>query len=265
MTTRWKRFSAYWIPSSNHNNKLRTIRFIFFILIAIVAGAFQTNAQDADSLHAMDSTTLAERRAMMEFVTDEPSEVSSEVSGAKADSSVSKSKKEKKLRVPKAAFVPDPKRATWYSIVCPGLGQIYNRSYWKLPIVYGGMIACTYLISWNGRMYNDYRNAYHDIIDDDPRTNSYLSLYPSYDGSQSWLSGTLKSKTNNYRRTRDMSVFAIVMLYMVTAVDAFVDAHLYDFTVSDDLSLKIEPVINGYGGGEVFKSRSFGMQCSITF
>lgn len=179
--------------------------------------------------------------------------------------SVKTHKKAKKTKVAESAFTPDPRRATWYSIVCPGLGQIYNRSYWKLPIIYGGVLTCTYLITWNGRMYNDYRNAYHDIIDSDPNTNSYMSLFPTYDGSQSWLPNTLRSKMNSYRRTRDMSVFAMVMLYMVSAVDAFVDAHLYDFTVSDDLSLRVEPIINSYGTDYMNRSRSFGFRCNFTF
>lgn len=174
-------------------------------------------------------------------------------------------KTKKKIVLSQAAFKPDPRRATWYAIVCPGLGQIYNRSYWKLPILYGGVLTCTYLITWNGRMYNDYRNAYHDIIDSDPNTNSYMSLFPSYDGTQSWLPNTLQTKMNNYRRTRDMSVFVMVMLYVVSAVDAFVDAHLYDFTVSEDLSLRVEPIINNYNWDNVNKEKTFGFQCSITF
>ena len=162
-------------------------------------------------------------------------------------------------------WAPNPSRATWLAVIVPGLGQIYNRSYWKLPVIYGGVLTCTYLITWNGRMYNDYRNAYHDIIDSDPNTNSYMSLFPTYDGSQSWLPSTLRSKMNSYRRTRDMSVFAMVMLYMVSAVDAFVDAHLYDFTVSDDLSLRVEPIINSYGTDYMNRSRSFGFRCNFTF
>lgn len=220
----------------------------------------------ADSTYAADSLANEEqRKVVMEVVEEGAIPISAEVVQEAPTTSNQEIKREHRLRIDKGAFMPDPKRATWYSIVCPGLGQIYNRSYWKLPIVYGGMLACTYLISWNGRMYNDYRNAYHDIIDSDPKTNSYLSLYPSYDGSQTWLTNTLKSKTNNYRRSRDMSIFAMVLLYMVTAVDAFVDAHLYDFTVSNDLSLRVEPVINGFDTGEGFKNRSFGMQCSIKF
>ncbi len=205
-----------------------------------------------------DSTVIAEDTLVMEHTL--PAELDQPEQTAEV---VKTHRKAKKLNVDKSAFKPDPKRATWYAIVCPGLGQIYNRSYWKLPVLYGGALACTYLITWNGRMYNDYRNAYHDIIDSDPNTNSYMTLFPSYDGSQSWLPSTLKSKMNSYRRTRDMSVFAVVMLYMVSAVDAFVDAHLYDFTVSDDLSLRVEPIINSYSTDD--RSRSFGFRCNITF
>ena len=136
------------------------------------------------------------------------------------------------------------------------------------------MMTFTYLIGWNGRMYNDYHDAYHDILDTDPETNSYLIFYPQYDGTQSWLQSTLKTKTNRYRRARDLSTFGLVALYLVSVVDAFVDAHLYDFSVTDDLSMRIEPVINTYGldgingMGGAFDARqnSFvGIQCSIHF
>lgn len=203
-----------------------------------------------------------EIKVQMDTVNHISAPVPSEIKHSKKGNTATK----KKVTVEKEPFMPNPRKATWYAIVCPGLGQIYNRSYWKLPILYGGVLACTYLITWNGRMYNDYRNAYHDIIDSDPNTKSYLSLFPSYDGSQSWLPNTLRSKTNNYRRTRDMSVFAVVMLYMVSAVDAFVDAHLYDFTVSEDLSLRVEPIINNYSMDNVVtKDRTFGLKCSFNF
>ena len=206
-----------------------------------------------DSSLVITNTTVTTPASQEEVQTSESAEV------------VDSPKKAKKTKYKKDAFMPNPKRATWYAIVCPGLGQIYNRSYWKLPVLYGGVLACTYLISWNGLMYNDYRNAYHDIIDSDPNTTSYLSMFPTYDGSQNWLPNTLRTKMNNYRRTRDMSVFAVVALYMVSAVDAFVDAHLYDFTVSDDLSLRVEPIINSYSMDHMNKSRSFGFRCNITF
>lgn len=68
---------------------------------------------------------------------------------------------------------PNPKRAMWLAIVLPGAGQIYNRKYWKLPIVYGGFVGCIYAMRWNNQMYTDYSQAYLDLMDDDPNTQSY--------------------------------------------------------------------------------------------
>lgn len=171
------------------------------------------------------------------------------------------------VRVFTSSFVPDPAKATWYALVCPGLGQIYNRSYWKVPVLYGGIVTLGYLIVWNGRMYNDYRNAYHDMMDNDPNTHSYESLVSGYTSSDaSWLQSTLKRKRDMYRRYRDMSIFGMAGLYLVSVVDAFVDAHLYDFTVSDDLSLRVEPVIRPYlNGQESMQPAVYGFQCSVTF
>ena len=142
-------------------------------------------------------------------------------------------------------FRPDPAKATWYALVCPGLGQIYNRSYWKVPILYGGVATLSYLIIWNGRRYNDYKNAYHDLMDTDPTTNSYQALVPSHSNyGEEWMQSVLKKRRDMYRRYRDLSIFGMAALYVVSVVDAFVDAHLYDFSVTDDLSLRVEPFVN---------------------
>lgn len=164
-------------------------------------------------------------------------------------------------------FRPDPARATWYALVCPGLGQIYNRSYWKVPILYGGVATLSYLILWNGRMYNDYKNAYHDLMDTDPTTDSYAQLVPSSAAyGVEWMQGALKKRRDMYRRYRDLSIFGMAALYVVSVLDAFVDAHLYDFTVSDDLSLRVEPMVNPYGCGAVGTETAFcGFQCSVRF
>ena len=68
---------------------------------------------------------------------------------------------------------PNPKRAMWLAIVLPGAGQIYNRKYWKVPIVYGGFVGCAYAMRWNNQMFRDYSQAYMDIMDDDTNTKSY--------------------------------------------------------------------------------------------
>ena len=79
---------------------------------------------------------------------------------------------------PKERFIPNANKAVWLALVFPGGGQIYNRKYWKLPIVYGGFVGCTYALNWNTKMYNDYSQAYLDIMDDDPNTNSYEDFLP---------------------------------------------------------------------------------------
>lgn len=171
------------------------------------------------------------------------------------------------IATPVLAFRPNPTKATWYAVVCPGLGQIYNRSYWKVPIVYGGVATLTYLISWNGKMYNDYRNAYQDIMDNDPNTNSYEALlYYNSNGDLSWKQSTLQRKRDYYRRYRDLSIFGMTLLYVVSIIDAFVDAHLYDFSVTEDLSLRVEPVIkNYYNSQPVPPTTMMGFQCTISF
>ena len=75
-------------------------------------------------------------------------------------------------------FNLNPTRAVWLSALCPGLGQIYNRRYWKLPIVVGGFVGLSYATSWNNRMLTDYTKAYRDIMDSDPTTKSYMDFFP---------------------------------------------------------------------------------------
>lgn len=166
---------------------------------------------------------------------------------------------------PQAYWQPNPNRAMWYSVLCPGLGQIYNKSYWKVPVIYGGAAVFSYLISWQGRMYNDYSNAYYDIMDNDPNTNSYERLFRNLNGTDEWKKNTLKKKRDSYRRYRDLCIFGVGILYFVNIVDAFVDAHLYDFSVTNDLSLKVEPTIQLPGMNDYNDNAYYGLQCSFTF
>ena len=97
----------------------------------------------------------------------------------------------------KFEFKPDPKKAVLMALV-PGLGQIYNRKYWKLPIVYGGLMGCMYAITWNNKNYQDYSQAYVDIMDSDPRTNSFMDfLPPGYDASSESIQNQLKNTFRN--------------------------------------------------------------------
>ncbi len=128
----------------------------------------------------------------------------------------------------------DPTVATVRSAILPGLGQVYNEKYWKVPIVYGGLGASVYFIVRNGRRYRDYRSAL--VARANGKSDPYQGIY-----NEQQL--TVLKKT--YRRWRDLSYMSFLAVYLLQVVDANVDAHLHDFDVSDDLSLRMEPWTNG--------------------
>lgn len=169
-------------------------------------------------------------------------------------------------------FIPNPKKSLWLAMVIPGGGQIYNRKYWKLPLVYGGFLGCAYAMTWNNTMYRDYSQAYIDIMDSDENTKSYENFLPmNYDvqSNLTRLQELFKRKKNYYRRYRDLSMFCMIGVYVLSIIDAYVDAELSSFDISNDLSLKVHPtIINGrssamraYG----LNTNSYGLQCDILF
>lgn len=167
-------------------------------------------------------------------------------------------------------FKPDPNRAMWLSLLCPGLGQVYNRRYWKLPIVVGGFVGFGYATSWNNKMLQDYTKAYRDAMDSDPSTKSYMDLYPPNYKEENidmeWLKKSLKSKKDFYRRNKEMCIIGIAAMYMLCVVDAYVDASLMQFDISDDLSMKVKPaVIEPYQNMMQGKLPSMGVQCAVNF
>lgn len=162
---------------------------------------------------------------------------------------------------------PDPKRALWLALVLPGAGQIYNHKYWKLPIIYGGFLGCTYALLWNQQMYKDYTQAYLDIMDDDPTTASYNNMLPyGYDitGREEQFKSIFKRKKDFYRKNRDLSIFAFFGVYLLSVIDAYVDAQLSTFDITPDLSMKVGPTVieqKTYSK----KSGAVGVQCSLNF
>ena len=166
---------------------------------------------------------------------------------------------------------PDPKRALWLALVIPGGGQIYNRKYWKLPLVYGGFIGCLYAMNWNNNMYKDYSQAYLDLSDNDPNTQSYnqflhLGAKITTDSDIQRYKDLFKKRKDLYRRWRDLSFFVLVGVYALSVIDAYVDAELSVFDISKDLSLKVEPTImNNHQSKNPFDSSSVGLQCSLNF
>ena len=125
-------------------------------------------------------------------------------------------------------------------------------------------------MSWNNQMYHDYSQAYLDIMDDDPNTQSYnqfLHLGAKIDDSNiERYKEIFRKRKDRYRRWRDMSMFVMIGVYAFSVIDAYVDASLSEFDISDDLSLRVEPaVLNNQRDRNPFKSSAVGLQCSLTF
>lgn len=143
------------------------------------------------------------------------------------------------------AFSPDPTRAVWMSALCPGLGQAYNRRYWKLPLVIGGFLGLGYATDWNNTMLGDYTRAYADLNDNDPSTKSYMDFFhgnvKEEDLDKTWLNNILKSRKDYFRRNRDLCIICMVGVYLLAMVDAYVDASLSHFDISPQLSMDVSP------------------------
>lgn len=164
-------------------------------------------------------------------------------------------------------FKPSPKMAVILAAAFPGLGQVYNRKYWKLPILYGGFVGFSYAISWNQNYYKFYFESYKSIVDDDPNTNYWHKALPygqdPATADQTWLKDVFKKRKDFYRRYRDLSIIGTVALYGLSIVDAYVDAQLFDFDISPDLSMRIEPTV--IQRDTYYTSNAFGIQCSFNF
>lgn len=177
------------------------------------------------------------------------------------------------LKLPKMRqlhFTPDPIRAMWLGLVFPGGGQIYNRKFWKLPIFYGGFLGCAYAFSWNSQMLKDYSQAYLDITDNDPTTQSYMKMLPlnyNISGKEERFKDIFKRKKNTFRKYRDMSIFAFVGVYLLSVIDAYVDAELSTFDISRDLSLHWAPttINNDSPLTRRFAAPAYGVQCALEF
>lgn len=164
---------------------------------------------------------------------------------------------------------PNSSKALLWALL-PGGGQIYNRKYWKLPIVWGAFMTCYYSVTWNHRQYQDYHAAYRDLSSEDPSKNtSWLAFAPAgakaedYKTYQSTLKSTLKRGNDFYRRYRDLSILASILVYGLSILDAYVDAELYTFDISPDLSLRVAPEVGLPKLG--IPSYQLGVNCSLTF
>lgn len=139
-----------------------------------------------------------------------------------------------------ATLKHSPHKATIYSAVLPGLGQAYNKKYWKIPIIYVGFGVSGYFAVDNQKQYNKYKEAYRIRLDGNENTvDQFADSYTEED---------LRLLKNFYRRNRDLSYVSIGLIYVLNIVDAAVDAHLFQFNVDDNLSLQWSPTpVNNTG------------------
>ena len=241
----------------------RQLIVIGFLLITGVLGSY---AQEVKDLDAIDSLLVAIEDSLakdtvipkIEVPKVEPSIV------VRTDTIVKKPLKDM------SKWMPNPKKAMWLALVIPGGGQIYNRKYWKLPIVYGGFIGCLYAMNWNNNMYKDYSQAYLDLTDKDPTTQSYnlfLHLGTKIDDSnKSRYEDIFKKRVDKFRRWRDLSFFVMLGVYALSVIDAYVDAELSNFDISKDLSLKVEPtILKNHSSNNPIDGSSLGLACSLNF
>lgn len=155
-------------------------------------------------------------------------------------------------------------KATTLSTICPAAGQIYNKSYWRVPIVIGGFATTIYCIDWNNRGYQRFKKAYRLRYDFD----EHPELYPN--GSQDefggrYASSFLKNLRNSYRRNRDLCIILTAGIYILQIVDAHVDAHLRDYDISDDLSVDISPMIDYAYHPGLGTTAAMGMNLTFKF
>ncbi|MPM52641.1 hypothetical protein SDC9_99401 [bioreactor metagenome] len=152
-----------------------------------------------------------------------------------------------------SVVVHSPKKATIMSACLPGLGQAYNRKYWKIPVIYSGLGGTGYSILWNNNKYQTFRKAYIARTD---TLDSTTDNFPRYSAAN------LLDLRNYYRHNLELSVIIFSAIYVLNIVDASVDAHLYDFDISDDLSLSVQPSLWNAGS---FISPSIGGGFTLTF
>lgn len=240
-------------------------------MLAVFLPCTGANSRIPISVAAGDSVMQKNGSDVYENINDSVAKLITAADSANLNRiSAADSLKRKKEKRNWSTWRPNAKRAMWLAIVIPGAGQIYNRKYWKLPIVYGGFLGCLYAIRWNNQMYTDYSQAYMDIMDNDPNTQSYnqfLHLGSTItEENKERYQNLFKRRKDYYRKYRDLSVFCLIGVYALSVIDAYVDASLSEFDISKDLSLKIEPaVINNRSSMNPLKSTSLGFQCLLNF
>jgi hypothetical protein len=177
----------------------------------------------------------------------------------------------------KHRFKAEPLKATMMAVVVPGLGQIYNRKYWKIPLVYAGFGGLIYSVGFNSSNYNKYMTAFQDFTDAIPETKSYQKLIladpATYDpvlypdtyvpSNASYYKDGLLRMVDYYKRYRDLSYIGIAGWYLISILDANVDASLFNYDVSDNLDIAVFPMQLSLPGG--FTGAGINVCMRLTF
>jgi hypothetical protein len=179
----------------------------------------------------------------------------------------------------KHKFISEPLKATMMAVSFPGLGQIYNRKYWKIPVVYIGFGALIYSAGFNGKNYNLYMKAYQDFTDDIKSTNSYLKVispkvdqktydpvvYPNtYSPTiYSYYKEAMLQMVDYYKRYRDLSYIGIAGWYLVSILDANVDASLFNYDIGPNLNITFAPVQMNLPGGFIGAGLSLDLKVNF--
>ncbi len=160
-------------------------------------------------------------------------------------------------KLPGDTRVLSPVKATMMAAAFPGLGQVYNRKYWKIPLVYAGFGALGYSIMRNSQNFNGYMEAYQDLTDDVPETMNYQEYTPSFDPGEidpalgadnynaqthTWVKDQMLNAVSYYRRYRDLSYIGVGFWYILSILDANVDAVMSDYDISPNLNVSVNPV-----------------------
>ncbi len=159
--------------------------------------------------------------------------------------------------------VSSVKKATTLSLICPGAGQIYNKSYWRAPIVWGGLASMVYVVDWNNRGFQRFKSAYQLRVDYDRNPDKYPNG-PADEFGGRYAASFLKNLRDSHRRNRDLSILLTAGVYIFQAIDAHVDAHLKDFDVSDNLTVQLQPMFD-YQYTFNGSSPIFGFDLNINF
>lgn len=135
------------------------------------------------------------------------------------------------------------KKATTLACIFPGAGQVYNKSYWKVPFVIGGFASMIYCIDWNNRGYQRFKKAYNLLSAYDAHPEDFPDG-PTDEFHGRYAASYILNLRNNFRRNRDLCIIITGALYVLQIIDAHVDAHLKDYDISDDLSMNLEPLVD---------------------